>query len=443
MPRTAPIVDVSDDVRNILSQLVNATTTSQRLAQRAQIILLAEARLYSIAIAKQVGLDRRQVGVWRARWEASQPAIEAVESQGIRAELRRTIEETLSDAPRPGSPGTFKPEQVTQVISLACEDPALSELPITHWTAAELVEVLKQRGIVESISVSTVGRYLAAAMLQPHRSQYWLTTTEKDQDVFQEQVEKVCQTYLAAPELYHKHNTRTVCVDEKTGIQALERTQKEIPMSHGRPARIEPEYIRHGTVCLIGNWDVVRGQMISPTLSPTRTEVDFCWHIHDTVQTDPTAQWVFVMDRLNTHQSAALVRYVAGLEGISRNELGKKGVRGILKSMATRRNFLEDASHRVRFVYPPKHSSWLNQIEPIFGILNRKALRRGSFKSVSELMSRIEDFLEYFNATLGKPFDWTYTGRPVRTARDERPKTWKEAWIAARDIRNIAADAAA
>jgi len=253
-------------------------------------------------------------------------------------------------------------------------------------------------------------------------------------------VELVCQTYLNAPSLYYSENVHTVCVDEMTSVQALERTAKTIPMSPGQPERIEFEYRRHGTVCLIGNWDVVAGQMIAPTIGPTRTDCDFCWHIHDTVETHPDAGWVFVVDRLNIHCSEALVRYVALLEGIPRSALGKKGHSGILQSMATRREFLSDASHRIRFVYLPKHSSWLNQIETIFGMINRKALRRGSFDCVDELTQRLVEFIRYMNESLAKPFRWTYTGRPVSVERDERPRTWKETWQSDRDCRKATVD---
>jgi hypothetical protein len=102
--------------------------------------------------------------------------------------------------------------------------------------------------------------------------------------------------------------------------------------------------------------------------------------------------------------------------------------------MASRREFLSDRSHRVRFVFLPKHSSWLNQIETIFGIVQRRVLRRGNFRSVEELKERLLDFLAYFNATFATPFNWTYTGRPIATARDSRPKTWKEEWTAKRQL---------
>ncbi|MCA9201235.1 MAG: transposase, partial [Planctomycetales bacterium] len=130
----------------------------------------------------------------------------------------------------------------------------------------------------------------------------------------------------------------------------------------------------------------------------------------------------------NVHCSESLVRLVANLEGIPKSELGKKGRSGILKSVATRRKFLSDASHRVSFVYTPKHSSWLNQIETIFGIINRRAIKRGDFPSVAALQQRLTEFIAYFNETFAKPFNWTYTGRPNQTSAVEKPKTWRQLW---------------
>lgn len=127
------------------------------------------------------------------------------------------------------------------------------------------------------------------------------------------------------------------------------------------------------------------------------------------------AGWVFVVDRLNTHQSAALVKLVAQEEGecAIELELDKKGNLKEMKSMASRRAFLEDPTHRIRLVYTPKHTSWLNQIELWFSILVRRVLKRGSFTSVEDLSRRILEFIEYFNRTMAKPFKWTYKGRPL------------------------------
>jgi hypothetical protein len=217
-----------------------------------------------------------------------------------------------------------------------------------------------------------------------------------------------------------------------TGIQALERNAPTIPMLPGQPARVEFEYTRHDTLCLIGNWHAVLGRMIVPTIGLTRTEADFCEHIGKLIATDSVACWAIVVDCLNIHCSESLVRFVAGQLGIDEGTLGSKGKSGILKSMASRMRFLSDLSHRIRFVYLPKHSSWLNQIETVFGVITRRALRHGNFPSLEALKQRLEDFIEYFNRTFARPFRWTYTGRPLHTTRTHRPTNWKEKWAARR-----------
>ena len=197
-----------------------------------------------------------------------------------------------------------------------------------------------------------------------------------------------------------------------TGIQALERIAPSRPMKPGQVERREFEYTRHGTQCLIGNFEVTTGQVIAPTVQPTRTEEDFAAHIARTVATDSEAGWIFVADNLTTHCSESLVRYVAEACAIA-TDLGTKGRRGVLKSVATRKAFLTDASHRIRFVYVPKHTSWLNQIEIWFSILVRRVIKRGDFTSTEDLRGKILAFIDYFNRTLAKPFKWTFTGRPL------------------------------
>ena len=203
-----------------------------------------------------------------------------------------------------------------------------------------------------------------------------------------------------------------VSTDEKTGIQALERVHPDQPAAPGKLERREFEYHRHGTQALIANFEVATGQLVSPTVGDTRTEADCVDHIRATVATDPGAGWVFVVDQLNTHKSAGLVQRVAELCAVP-DDLGRKGESGILRGMASRKAFLEDGSHRIRFVYTPRHCSWLNQVEIWFSILSRRLLRRASFASTEELKRRILAFIRVFNETLAKPFRWTYIGKPL------------------------------
>jgi DDE superfamily endonuclease len=238
----------------------------------------------------------------------------------------------------------------------ACEPLEQSGRPITHWTYKELADEAKQRGLVASISEAQVDRYLREAELQPHKSRYWLNAREKDPQHFRQKVEQVCDGYREAPRPYAEENTHTVCTDEMTGLQALERVAATLPMKPGQVECREFEYKRHDTTTLIGNFHVVTGQSIAPTLGPTRTEADFVRHVAQTVATDRQAAWVCVVDNLNIHCSENLVRWVAQTCGIEQ-DLGKKGKRGVLRGQESRRSFLQERSHRVRFVFLPKHTS--------------------------------------------------------------------------------------
>ncbi len=221
----------------------------------------------------------------------------------------------------------------------------------------------------------------------------------------------MCKLYHQAEER-HEQGTHVVSVDEKTGIQALERIHPTLPMAPGKVEAVEFEYERHGTQALIANFEVATGQVICPSIGDTRTEEDFAAHIRATIETDPQGEWIFICDQLNTHQSESLVQIVAQACGIEQ-ELGKKGKSGILPSMASRAAFLQDKSHRIRWVYTPKHCSWLNQVEMWFSILTRRLLKRGNFKSTEQLKQRILALIEFFNQTLAKPFRWTDIGKPL------------------------------
>jgi transposase len=224
-------------------------------------------------------------------------------------------------------------------------------------------------------------------------------------------VRAICKLYHQAEELYEQ-GIHVISVDEKTGIQALERIHPTHPAKPGQVERVEFEYQRHGTQALIANFEVATGKVIFPSIQETRTEADFLAHIQQLVESDPEAQWLFIADQLNTHKSASLVAWVAEQCAV-KDDLGKKGTAGILQDMPSRATFLQDESHRIRFIYTPKHCSWLNQVEIWFGMLSRRLLKRGQFKSIDDLKERILKFIAFFNETLAKPFRWTYIGKPL------------------------------
>src|SRR4051795_16496 len=197
MPGKAAKITITETQQDILRTFSRATTAPSRLRQRAAIILMAFDGLLNEDIAAQVGLTHRQVGRWRRRWAKAWDRLIDIECCESRVALRRAIEAVLSDEPRPGAPATFTPEQVTRILAVACEPPAKSDRPITHWTAQELTDEVIRRGIVASISPAQFSRDLREATVQPHKSRYWLNTTETDPARFEAQVKAVCDTYLA------------------------------------------------------------------------------------------------------------------------------------------------------------------------------------------------------------------------------------------------------
>jgi len=214
--------------------------------------------------------------------------------------------------------------------------------------------------------------------------------------------------YINAKELLKKEEI-VISVDEMTGIQALERIFPEKPVVPGKCARMEFEYKRNGTQSLTAGRNVASG-IVTALCKQTRNENDFLEFIKLIVKEYSKSEKIhIILDNLNTHISESLVKYIAEINNIT-EYLGKKGKRGILKSIKTRGKFLTNPKHNIVFHYTPKHASWMNQIEIWFGILNSKVIKRGNFLSIVDLKNKILNFIKYYNDTMARPFKWTYRG---------------------------------
>jgi len=417
-------------IASVLVELIRSPKTQHDIRIRAEIVNYAFEipHLFCCqSLGELVGVSAKTVRKHYSRFEQSIDALKILALEGNRSRLQRAITDCLQDAPRSGRPPEFSPLQIVSIISIACEKPEASGRPISKWTIREIADEAIKRGIVVTISKSHVSRILRSVNLQPHKSKGWCFTTEKDAEVFALQAQEVCEVYLQAPENHEETGVHTVSLDESTGLQANEKRAETLFPKPDHQGKEETQYTRHGTVCLTAAWHIVLGQIIYHTIQEKRTSDDFVNFIEQMLSYDPDGKWVIVVDNLNTHCSEVLVRLIARLEGIDEKTLGnKKRRKGILGSMKTRKEFLRSRAHRIRFVYIPKHSSWLNQIEVIFGIIKRGSLRGASFKSQNELIERLNRFIKYFNETFARPMNWTYTGRPTETENMDLPLTWRQ-----------------
>jgi DDE superfamily endonuclease len=328
-------------------------------------------------------------------------------------------------SPDPAGPGFFPPEERHQVLVLATQKPAEIGLPQSHWSLDDLAYQILRDAHYRDMSRSTIQRLLADAELKPHKSRYWLHSDDPD---FEAKALDICRLYLAAPKLYQQGEL-VICVDEKTGIQALERLHPTKPMRPRQPELQEFEYIRHGTRCLLASLVVPTGQVIG-SVTAHRGRWDYVRHIRDVVVKFPhIKRFHWVMDNLNTHWTFELCQYLGKLSGVWED-------RPPLRTGAQRRAFLSDLSHKHAVHYTPKHGSWLNQIEIWFGVLARRVLRRGEFRSVEELAQRILAYIDYYDSHQAHPYAWTYTGKPLVSG--DRPKRKRNRYCRTRlmDVRS-------
>ncbi len=218
----------------------------------------------------------------------------------------------------------------------------------------------------------------------------------------------ICWLYQNAQWLRENEQVHVVCLDEKTGIQAIERKFLVDTPAPGTSRKADFGYKRNGTIDLLAAREVADAQLIHHRNSETHNSKDFVQLLEGVKQQLPAqASIVFIADQYSTHLSEEVVRWVAGEIGFE-GDLGKKGYKGILQNKESRRLFLEQSDHRIQFFYTPKHCSWLNQIENWFGLLSRHVLKNASFKSVKELEERITQYIEYYNKYLAKPMNWRY-----------------------------------
>lgn len=298
--------------------------------------------------------------------------------------------------------GAFPPSARVEVVSIATNTPQDHGGCCSSWTLDEIAATILNERHAEAVSCSTVWRILEQADLKPHKSQYWLNSHDPD---FDEKAREICQLYVEAPKLYQQGRL-VICTDEKTGMQILERKHPTRPPAAGRPARIEHEYIRHGTRALLASFVVPTGEVIGD-VGPTRTSEDFAAHLRRVErELPPMDRYDWVLDGLNTHWSLPVCEVVAQWCGVTFDPQR-------LKRGADRKAFLTDPEHKHVFHFTPRHGSWLNQVELWFAVLARRFLKRGEFASPQEFERRLLAFLEDYNRHHKHPYRWTYQGTPL------------------------------
>lgn len=321
------------------------------------MILLAANGLSTAEIAHRLGCSDKTVRLWRARFKK-------------KPRLR-----TLKDVHRPGRPPSVPLLVRLEVVKLACDRPDKKRFRDV-WTLNSLRDAVVERTGFE-LSKTEIRRILRAEAIRPHRVRMWVHSPDPD---FRPKVRAICDVYLNPDP-----DETVLCVDEKTGMQAIERKYPSKPAASGRSGRQEFEYIRHGTRTLFAAFNPHTGHCFAQC-SKKRKADDLRLFMERLAQEYPTGRVTIVWDNLNIHHGAAWEQ------------------------------FNQRHGGRFRFLYTPIHASWVNQVEIWFSILSRRVLKHGSFASTAQLERAVRGFLRHWNAYEAHPFRWTFRGRFRRRA---------------------------
>jgi transposase len=336
MPRIAPVIALDTATRSTLNSWVQAPSTPQAQVVRGRIVLHAAAGLSNRQIAAALQIPEVTAGKWRRSFVAL----------GL---------DGLRDAPRSGRPPKHDAEVWQKVQTLACQQPESQG----RWTVRTLARAL-------GLPHSTVHTILQTSELPLHRVRTFTFSPDPD---FAAKLLDIVGLYMSPPE-----NALVLCVDEKPGIQALDRTQPLLPLRANKPRSWTNEYVRHGTQTLIAALEIATGKVVAHVRN-RRTSVNFLRFMNDVVRTYPNRELHVVADNLNIHKNEAL------------------------------RNWLR-RNRRVQFHYTPTHASWVNLIECFFSILSKQGLAHSVQRSKQDLKHLLHRFMASYNATCSR-FTWT------------------------------------
>ncbi len=338
-------INLTTEEKETLTMLAKAGTTEQRLAQRAKVILFSAQGLDLPEISRRSGLSSQNCSKWRVRFVTERlPG--------------------LQDRPRSGRSLSISPEVRHRVLALACTKP---EDGSNAWTMRRLSRVLK-------VSSTTVHRILNEGRLKPHKVEYWCGKSPDPE--FEEKQAAILGLYLDPPD-----NALVLAVDEKSGIQALDRTQPMLPLMPGHPKRQTATYRRLGTTCLLAALSVHEGRVEGRCVD-RHTHQEFLAFLKHLYRKHPGKHLHVIVDNFSAHKHQQV------------------------KAWAAKRR-------RLTFHFTPTYASWLNQVEIWFNIFTRDVIRGGIWHSKKELLNQIMHYIQKYNEERACPFKWTYTGKPL------------------------------